>query len=270
MIVDVMRAELERLRRDGRLLFWGFLSVPCAFLLFQLATMLFFRLAVVIDVGHGDGVGDVTHALAIGGNLLAGIFLAGGAAGLMAGDYRWETWRYLIPRSGRTPLIVGKFLVFVLMAALMVALVGVAAIVLSVFEAALWRHPMPHFDGLMAASVPLAAAFLSSVLKVAIWGALAALLAVITRSPVATLSSVSVIIVIEAVTAGRLSLEHLSPAQQLAVPSLAVDMLLRWSAGDGGSDGIWPLLSCLSLAGTAAALLVAAMALFHWQDLARE
>ncbi|PKU25818.1 hypothetical protein [Telmatospirillum siberiense] len=270
MIGDVMRAEAEKLRRDGRLLFWGFLSVPCAFFLFQLAAMLFFRAAVVVDVSHVDGVRDLSHALGIGGNLLAEIFLAGGAAGLMAGDYRWETWRYIVPRSGRTALIAGKVLVFVLAVAAVVCLVGLAAVVLGFLEAGLWRHPMPRFDGLATALVPLAAAFLASVLKVAIWGALAALLAVITRSPLATLSSVSLIIVIEAVTAGRLSIEHLSPLQQLAVPSLAVEMLLNWSVGSGGADGIWPLLAPLSLAGMAVLLAAAAAVLFHWQDLARE
>ncbi|HXP97008.1 MAG TPA: hypothetical protein VN809_09880 [Telmatospirillum sp.] len=270
MIVDAVLAELAKLRRDGRLLFWGFLSVPCGFVLIQLTVMMFFRITIAVDVGAVDGVQNVSHALGIGQNLFAEVFLIGGAAGLFAGDYRWETWRYIVPRNGRGTLICGKSLVFVMGVAAVVCLVGCAAAVLSVVEALIWHHPMPGVEDFVASWRIITFAWLASVLKMSVWGAMAALMAVMSRSTVGTMASVSMVAFVEAVVADKMSGGLTLPAAQFVFPSLAAEQLLRWGPQADVFPDVKTVLAMLVLLGTTVVLTLAAAVIFKWQDLARE
>ena len=104
MLADDISAEVYKLRNRG-LLFWGFFAAPLASLLFNLATETWLFL-------HGSGAALRLSQAAgaridVGAQLLQGLSsstsfffeiftIAGGAAALFAGEYRWETWRLLV------------------------------------------------------------------------------------------------------------------------------------------------------------------------------
>lgn len=272
MLGDAVLAEILKLSRDNRLLFWGFLVVPCGYLAVQLVVMIFFRVTVAVDLGAGDGLRSLIGAFGLGQNLFAEAFFIGGAAGLLAGDYRWETWRSIVPRNNRRLLIAAKLLLFVFVAAVCLLLVGVADVLLGVGEALLWRHPLPRFEGLGAAAIPLATAFVASLLKVAVLGSLAALCAVVTRSTVATLGTVAMAAVVETLAAHTLAEDLSTHPRLLALPSMATNALLGWAnQGAGGAvSNATALMGLIALLTGVVLPALAAVAIFARQDLARE
>jgi ABC-2 type transport system permease protein len=61
--------------------------------------------------GMTVGLLDQVIKAVAGGRDLRGLFLMIGAAAILAGDYRWETWRLLTPRNTRQNLLLAKLVV---------------------------------------------------------------------------------------------------------------------------------------------------------------
>ncbi|PIB92950.1 ABC transporter permease [Caulobacter sp. FWC2] len=113
MLADAIAAERFRLLRDRSALFWGFCFAPIVGFLLSIGGDLFLHYVVKKPMpGLGIGLLDqMIKALASGASTFGAVFLMIGAAAILAGDYRWETWRLLTPRNTRQNLLLAKLVV---------------------------------------------------------------------------------------------------------------------------------------------------------------
>ena len=147
MWADATRAEAFRLIHSRTTWFWSVLFLPILTLVFGVIASYVIKANTERLARDTDAPPEITAMLAegplnLGGSLLANaaelagpgllLFVLIGAATIYAGDYRWETWRLLRPRSDRTALIVGKLLV---VTGLSVAAMGLLAVATLVSEA---------------------------------------------------------------------------------------------------------------------------------------
>ena len=135
MLADAVAAEFYKFLRNRSTLLWGFVFVPLATLLFDLALDTYLKLHTRFPPNLNLGQ-QVVSALALGGSSFLQIFFVTGAAGIFASEYRWETWRLLTPRNSRINLLEAKFIVYAAAAAASLAALGLVAI-LQTFYAAL-------------------------------------------------------------------------------------------------------------------------------------
>src|SRR5262245_15391269 len=111
ILADAIRAEVFKLTRNRSALFWAFGLTPAATLVLGIdaesaARLMSARLALAMPViSAADGFGAA-------GNPLVMLLFIVGAGILFAGEYRWQTWRIILPRSERASLILAKFAVF--------------------------------------------------------------------------------------------------------------------------------------------------------------
>ena len=113
MLADAIAAERFRLLRDRSAMFWGFCFAPLVGFVLSIGGDLFMR-HVIKKPMPGVGIGlidQVIKALATGFSTFDALFLMIGAAAVLAGDYRWETWRLLTPRNTRQNLLLAKLVV---------------------------------------------------------------------------------------------------------------------------------------------------------------
>ena len=113
MLADAIAAERFRLLRDRSALFWGFCFAPLVGFLLNVGGDLFLRNVIKkpmpgVTVGLLD---QVIKALSGGASTFGALFLMIGAAAVLAGDYRWESWRLLTPRNTRQNLLLAKLVV---------------------------------------------------------------------------------------------------------------------------------------------------------------
>ncbi len=113
MLVDAIAAERFRLLRDRSALFWGFCFAPIVGFALNVGGDLFLHNVIKKPMpGMTIGLIDqVIKALSDGASPFGALFLMIGAAAVLAGDYRWETWRLLTPRNTRQNLLLAKLTV---------------------------------------------------------------------------------------------------------------------------------------------------------------
>src|SRR5262245_24707400 len=119
MILEALRSEILKLTKNRWSMFWAFGFVP----LFTLVIGLLFE-TFVRTTGNGP-LANVTSpmnatldGLSAFNNSFLQIFPIAGAAILFAGEYRWETWRAILPRNQRSAILVAKMLAFALAVAI--------------------------------------------------------------------------------------------------------------------------------------------------------
>lgn len=275
MLADAIAAERFRLLRDRAALFWGFCFAPLVGFLLSVGGDLFLRNIVKKPMpGLTIGLVDqVIKALSSGASTFGALFLMIGAAAVLAGDYRWETWRLLTPRNTRRNLLLAKLIVVgeaVFWSLLLTALLSAAAAVIgaaingkalvgSMFERNL-------FDVLGVLAITW--------LEAMTLAALAACVGVLSRSTMGVVIACLGVRFVQTVLASSLRLmEQGQPSWKLlAIPVFDAD-LLRAALLDPGqlgpaSGAAGPALAVLAL--WAAALATAAVLLFKRQDLTRE
>jgi ABC-2 type transport system permease protein len=113
MLTDAIAAERFRLLRDRSALFWGFCFAPIVGFMVSVGGDLFLRHMIKKPMpGMTIGLIDqALKALSNGASTFGALFLMIGAAAILAGDYRWETWRLLTPRNTRRNLLLAKLVV---------------------------------------------------------------------------------------------------------------------------------------------------------------
>jgi ABC-2 type transport system permease protein len=113
MLADAIAAERFRLLRDRSTLFWGFCFSPLVGFLLSVGSDLFLHTVIRKPLpGAMAGLVDqVLKTLSDGASTFGALFLMIGAAAVLAGDYRWETWRLLTPRNTRSNLLLAKLVV---------------------------------------------------------------------------------------------------------------------------------------------------------------
>jgi ABC-2 type transport system permease protein len=279
MLADAIAAEGYNLLHNRGLLFWGFCAAPLANLLFNLGAETWLFL-------HGSGaalrLAQATGArIDIGQQLLQGlsssttfffeIFTITGAAALFAGEYRWETWRLLVPRNSRTNLLLAKFAVFAMAASAGIIAFGLFAAISACYNAVLNGVP-PEF----AIAFPRAAGvFLGALAELMLLAALAALVATVSRAQMAALLAGVFFVIAQAIGMGIVHPWE-APLQDFAyLPVMSAYLLRAWAAGQEIGPGIFAdpakvLPACLFLLLWIGVLGGLAIAVFRRQDLSRE
>ena len=274
MLADAIAAERFRLLRDRSALFWGFCFAPLVGFFLSIGGDLFVRNIVKRPFPGAsiDLAGQVIKALGNGASTMAVLFLMIGAASILAGDYRWETWRLRTPRNSRFNLLAAKLIV-----------IGEAVLWNLVLTVALTLAAAVIGAGINSKAIVLSASgsgfteiagvFVVTWLEVMSLAALAACVAVVARSPMAAVVVCLVVRFVQSILAATLGAMAPEPTWKvLAIPAYDADLLRAFVAApshagmDGGPAG-WALLVLL---GWTAALTAGAIVIFQRQDLTRE
>lgn len=270
MIQLSLRAEIIKLTRQRAVLFWGFLFIP-----------VFTTFVTCVLVGGGPPplaahpavnviapLHSAARALNVGGNPIAQLFFAIGAAGIFAVEYRYSGWRHIVPRAPRWTLIAAKFMTFASFAAASLALVALGnLLVVAVLPFALGARPVTTDLDIASATV-LVASFLISLAELVVLAALVASVAVATRSAMGAIIGPFLLSFGAAMAESYLAG---TGGAFVPLPTFAGDTLRYWLTADGaagaakaGTFGLATLL-CWGVAGTGATIF-----LFARQDLVSE
>jgi ABC-2 type transport system permease protein len=275
MLADAIAAERFRLLRDRSALFWGFCFAPLVGFLLSVGGDLFLRNVIKkpmpgVTVGLVD---QVIKAVSGGSSTFGALFLMIGAAAVLAGDYRWETWRLLTPRNTRPNLLLAKLVVVgeaVFWSLVLTAVLSAAASVIGTgisgkaLSFSMFDRNLFDVIGVLAITW----------LEAMTLAALAACVGVLSRSTMGIVIACLGVRFVETVLASSLRMmeQGQSSWKLLAIPVYDAD-LLRAALLDptqlgqaSGSAG--PALAALAV--WIAALATAAVLLFRRQDLTKE
>lgn len=138
MISDAFRAELFKLWRDRTLVLWCVLAPALVHLVIGMMLELLVRGSVNGAAALARPNIALESVLAVGApaNPIVAGFLVAAACVVIAGEYRWATWRLIAPRNDRGAILVGKYGAlssFVAVAASLFAVNGVLIGYLSAF-----------------------------------------------------------------------------------------------------------------------------------------
>ncbi|WP_292241360.1 ABC transporter permease [Mesorhizobium sp.] len=237
-------AELLKLQRQPGVLFWGFLSVPAAALAFKVALESFFFLrSGNFPQGHADTLLSAAQSLGIAGNPIAQLLYAIGISSVFFIEYRFSTWRNLVPRAGRIPLLAAKFAVCLLCMVIGLVLTIVGDMILNTALSFLGggtssKTPI-HASGIFV----LSAAFVIAFLELASLAAIVATLTIIFRSMIAAVIPVFLV----GITCSILQAYFGAAIANLPMPSIAADTGRAWlfagAEGQFGTAGFGTLLA---------------------------
>ena len=123
MIIRLFRAEFAKITRNYPVTccliwIWPFLAIALSLLLLMLV-LLSSETKQSLQEDPALWTESMLAAWVIPNNQIARLVLLGFVAVLFGGEYQWNTWKTIVPRSQRVPLIVVKFIslgVFVLFA----------------------------------------------------------------------------------------------------------------------------------------------------------
>lgn len=273
MLIDAISAERFRLLRDRSTLFWGFAFAPLVGFFLSVGGDIVVRNMIKRPMPGAtvDLVGQVLKALSSGASTFSALFLMIGAAAILAGDYRWETWRLLTPRNTRPNLLGAKLIV--------------------VGEAILWNLVLTVILSLLAGVIgagisgktiigsasgaglgQIAGAFVVTWLEAMTLAALAACVAVVSRS---TMGAVIVCLgarFVQSILASVLGSMAPETWKTFAIPAYSADLLRAFVAAPfhGGLQSGTAGVALLVLLAWTAALTAGAIVLFGRQDLTRE
>ncbi len=264
-----LAAELLKQRRQGAPMLWGFLTAPV------FATLFAFGLELAMPAGRGAHIAASVHplrsairALSIPGNPFAQLFYALGASAFFAVDYRYATWRLVVPRTGRVSLLLAKAIGFALCATVSVALLTAGDLAASLF--------LPLTHGFSLSDVPpatplnLALAFGVSVLELLALGGTVALLAVVTRSTLGALLPAFLFSFLLSAAEALLNVSGDALAT-LPLPTFAADAVRSWIAGgEGAASADAAVIGTAALIAWCLLIYGAAAFLFARQDLTTE
>jgi ABC-2 type transport system permease protein len=275
MIIDALRAEILKLTKNRWSMFWTFGFVP----LFTFAMGLLFE--TFVRTPANGPLANVTSpmnatldGLSAFNNSFLQIFPIAGAAILFAGEYRWETWRAILPRNERTAILLAKLLTFALAVAAGILLSGILGWLVSTYDL-LVLHATPHAPPAGAGKIALAlfVAFGGSFLQVMATAALVMFVAVVSRAMIASIIAPFMILIAAALAASRIRIPRadLSAAAYPSIAGTSIDQMARAITGDPDAIGIHLAVpSAAALVLWCIVLSAAAIYLFRDQNLARE
>ncbi len=273
MLIDAIAAERFRLLRDRSTLFWGFAFAPLVGFLLSVGGDLFVRNVIQRPMPGAmiDLTGQVLKALSSGASTFSALFLMIGAAAILAGDYRWETWRLLTPRNTRPNLLGGKLVVVGEAILWNLILTAVLTLVATIIGAGLNHKTMIGSAGGLGLG-QIAGVLVVTWLEAMTLAALAACVAVISRSPMAAVVVCLGARFIQSILASVLGALAPNSWKTFAIPVYDADLLRAFVAAPlhGGVQTGTAGVALLVLLGWIAALTTGAVLLFQRQDLTRE
>lgn len=272
ILADATRAEVYKLACNRTALFWAFGLVPAFTLLSGLAIETWSR-ASGLRIAPANALGGALDGLASAGNPLVQLLLIVGASVVFAGEYRWQTWRAILPRSERLALLTAKFAAYALFAAASLGLTGLAGWLVQTYAAVVLGVEPATAIPLAQAMQASAVAFGASVLQVLVIAGLVAVVSVISRSVLAATAGPFIFLVGLELLASRQSIVDADPVFA-ALPNMAARGLREYAAGLAGDpDAVGLQLAspgALALLVWILVLAAIALAAFRRQDLSEE
>jgi len=289
MILQALRAELLKMSRNRWSTFWAYGFPPAFSLIAGLIVQFVVRLPAGAEMFNAAApISSVRDGLATYSGLFLQIFPIAGAAILFAGEYRWETWRAILTRNGRTSIMIAKLIAFVIAAVLSIIACGLAGLVIGLVDASqaatiVW----PKADnGQIALS--LAMSFAGAFLQLMSTAGLVMILAVLSRAIIAAIVGPFLILSVAEIASIRFRLPDYRDWAPL-FPNLASDAIQQVShsmignsgatlsdlarSAMGGADAYAQKLAPLGAAALvfwAVALTTTAIFVFRAQDLSKE
>ena len=288
MLADAFAAERLRFFKARGVLFWSLGFVPLVGIIIGLIQGLLMRglLAKAAAAGNPAAalarqpVSLLNQAVdsVSGSNVFVVqlFFLIAGSA-ILAGDYRWETWRFLTPRNTRANLLLAKLATFGLATLIGLVLLAVGGIVAGLLSAALTGGGVVWATQGADPIKPLAGMFAISFLEMMTLGALAAVIAVLTRAGLAAMLVPVGVWIFQGAVMGQISKGFENPLEPplqylvgfpvlqadlmkaaLSPPEFALGGTVNWAA------------ALLAMLAWCAGLTALAVWLFRRQDLTRE
>lgn len=273
MILQAFRAELFKLIRNRWTAYWAFLFMPTMAFLVGIIDESFGHFYAGNVIPFADPVSYGIMGLGTMQASIAQLFAIVGAAILFAGEYRWETWRAILPRTERHAAIFAKMMVFALAIAISIALCGVARMFVGFYDAALTPNavPLPYDAGnvLLAILVIFAANFLQLMAT----AGLVLMIGVLTRSMMAAI--VAPVLILFACEIATLRIGFANPdVWTVILPNVAARSVQQYGLATlGDADAFGTHLAAPGAAALALWLVLltaAAIYLFRRQDLSRE
>ncbi|HEX5006536.1 MAG TPA: ABC transporter permease [Hyphomonadaceae bacterium] len=276
MMTQALAAEWLKLTKNRWAAFWAWGFVPVLTLVLGVLMETFSRATPGgAMLGAAAPVNSTLEGLGSYGNIFLRLFPIAGAATLFAGEYRWETWRSILPRNERASIMLAKLVAFACAGAISVLLCGLAGFLTGLYEAFIFHDINWPRVGTVEIILALLIGFLASFLQLLATAGVVIVIAVVSRSMIASIiGSFSVFLAAELLTA-YLRFRMSSASEIMAfLPNVAGDALRQMAdafRGDPDALGIH-----LALPGAATLLLwcvalsATAILLFRRQDLSRE
>ena len=288
MLADAFAAERLRFFKARGTVFWSLGFVPIVSIVIGLIQGLLMRNLLGKAAAAGNPAAALARAPisllnqsveAVSGSnffIVQLFFLIAGSA-ILAGDYRWETWRFLTPRNTRANLLLAKLATFGLATLIGLVMLAVGGIVAGLVSAGLtggsvaWATPGGNTNAQLAGMFGIAFLEMMAV------GALAAVMAVATRAGLAALLVPVGVWIVQGFIVSQLQKGFENPFEPplqylLGFPVLQSDLLKAVLSPPevGLPPGInWPL-ALGALVAWIAGLSGLAVWLFQRQDLTRE
>ena len=272
MLLDALKAEQYRLWRDRGAVIWGFAFPGVGVFALGVIATLFVKFVAKAKIPGGVNLAtDLVGAFSGAGSPITQIFFLIGAAAIFGTDYRWETWRLQTPRNSRLNLILAKFAVYG--AATALALVGMAlgGVLAALVRAMVETSPLEPVN--WAAFAPaLLRGFAAAWMELMVVGAIAALIAVLTRTNVAAIIVTLLLAFAQAIIMGQMRFDPTQPPwDALALfPSLSAQVLRGAQVGIGGVTAHGAELATVMLLLWILVIGGLTVVLFRRQELTRE
>lgn len=291
MLADAIRAESFRLSKSRTTWFWSVFFVPIVSLVLGVIAAWFMQAKAteimksatklppealqMFEKAPINLAQSLTEAASKLDNPMLLAFMLIGAATLYAADYRWETWRLISARNGRTNLVLGKIAVTTLLAVVAMLIMLLSSFVEALVQAAIFKRGLV-FEPTGAMFSHFLAFSGLSLLRIVQFTILGLLAATVTRSLLAALFVPLVVGVAQFFSpqlfAGMgMTPDHWVPA--LLNPAAATDALKAWAEGGPGAarlpDGmVMKAWICMALWTLLPA--IGALTWFKRQDLSKE
>lgn len=261
----LLSSEMLKLSRQPAILFWGFLAVPLVALAFKLVI----DGLLVVRMGWQGG-GDVdlflsaAKSLSLSGNSLGQLLYAIGIASVFFLDYRFATWRLLVPRHARGRLFAAKVLICLIWLVLGLVLAALGNMAINLLLNALKGQGVASLVFSGHSAITFLAAFGGALLELAVLTGLVALLVVIFRSMIAAVIPAFLL----GIGSTVLQLYLGEDADRLPLPGYAAQWLRDWILA-GGSP-IAGMAGLGVLAGWTLILFALGLFIFSRQQMATE
>lgn len=288
MLADAFAAERLRFFKARGVLFWSLGFVPLVSIGIGLIQGLLMRGLLARAVAEGNPAAALARqpvALlnqaveSVSGSnffLVQLFFLLAGSA-ILAGDYRWETWRFLTPRNTRANLLLAKLATFGLATLIGLVLLAVGGVIAGLISAGLTGGGVQWARAGEYTNAQFAGIFAIAFLEMMALGALAAVIAVVTRTGIAALLAPVGVWIVQGFVVSQVSKgfpDPLNPPLQYiaGLPVMDTDLLKAALSPSQLGETVsvnWPA-ALLALLLWIAGLTALAVWLFRRQDLTRE
>lgn len=280
MMHEALAGEWIKFWRNRMAAFWAFQFPPLLALAMGLSGEFLFRLhSGHLTELHAQAAlsRQVTNAFSQAASPITQLFCLIAIATLFAAEYQWGTWRLLVTRQPRHTIILAKLCVYCAGCLLCTFGIGAAGLLSALTDRVVEHSTGPLCDGsCWFASARIFEAWMSAVLALLATGGVAAAIAIIFRSTLATILVPLLLGVIQLLIMSTFSSDDIfhPTAALLTLPGQSATVLQFFVAGVHNADGAQipvasAFLATVSLLGWTVAGFGIAYLWFEKRDLAR-